>query len=298
MVKYLICIALFIVNPVAGQNPPEFNSQNAFQHLQAQCDFGPRNPNSEGHQQCLAYLTTEFQKYTKYVRHHKFSSPLQPGQKLVTMTNIIARFYPDQSPRIMLCAHWDTRPWADHDPNPANRTKPVPGAHDGASGVAVLLELARVFSEHQPGYGVDIVLFDGEDFGSYGDNNSWAIGSREFAQTQAHLFQPEYAILLDMIGDREQQIYKEQISLRYAPQLVDKIWKTAGNLGITEFIPSPGYEIIDDHLRLLNVGIPCVNIIDFDYEYWHTIEDTPDKCSATSLENVGRVLLALIYEHQ
>ncbi|MBD3291260.1 M28 family peptidase [candidate division KSB1 bacterium] len=300
MLKYLVTLAYIavFVNSVFGQKMPHFDAENAFAYLKTQCDFGPRYPGSAGHRECLKYLIDEFEKYTGHVRQQNFSYPMLNDQQPVTMTNIIASFYPDLTARIMLCAHWDTRPWADRDPNPENRSKPVPGAHDGASGVAVLLELSRILSENVPPVGVDIILFDGEDFGSYGNENSWAIGSREFAGKQAHLFEPLYAVLLDMIGDRDQQIYMEQISFRYAPQITNKIWQTAASLGITEFIPEPRYEIMDDHVRLLNAGIPCVNIIDFDYKYWHTVEDTPDKCSAASLENVGTVLLPLIYENE
>ncbi|MBN1155963.1 M28 family peptidase, partial [candidate division KSB1 bacterium] len=235
-------------------------------------------------------------KYADRVVRQPFSLPLRQGESQVAMTNFIANFNSDAQQRILLMAHWDTRPWADQDPDPANWSKPVLGANDGASGVAVLLEIARIMSITKPSYGVDILLVDGEDYGEYGDNESWAIGSREFARRKNPSYQPMYGILLDLIGDRDQQIYIESHSYRYARGIVDKVWNKAQELGIYEFIPEVRYEVMDDHVRLLEAGIPCIDIIDFDYPYWHTIQDTPDKCSAQSLENVGRVVLELLYE--
>jgi glutaminyl-peptide cyclotransferase len=245
----------------------------------------------------LKFLTSELTKYADRVNQQHFRLPLGKGQNPVTMTNIIANFQLNNPSRILLCAHWDTRPWADQDPLTANRMKPVMGANDGASGVAVLLEIARLIKLNPPPYGIDIVLFDGEDSGTYGDNDSWAVGSKEFAKRKPHDYNPMYGILLDLIGDKDQQIYIEANSNRYAPHIVNKIWHKADELGITTFIPDIGYEVMDDHIRLLEAGILCVDLIDFDYPYWHTTEDTPDKCSPESLENVGRVILSIIYEN-
>lgn len=294
MRKIILIIFCFIVN-CKSQSLPQFDAQKAFSYLQQQCDFGPRNPGSAGHQACLEFLTAELKKYAERVTHQTFRYPLRPGENVVAMTNIIANFQSNNTRRILLLAHWDTRPWADQDPNPENHHKPVLGANDGASGVAVLLEIARLIHLQPPPYGIDIVLVDGEDYGSYGNNDSWAIGSREFARHKNPNYNPQFGILLDLIGDKDQQIYIEQNSYRYAPEIVDKIWKKAEQLGIVEFIPEPRHDIMDDHIRLLEVGIPCVDIIDYDYAYWHTIEDTPDKCSPQSLANVGRVVLAVIY---
>jgi len=294
---FLITLLIFFfAGGCQGQTVPSFDEQKAFSYLEKQCEFGPRNPGSAGHKKCLAFLTAELRKYADRVSHQSFCYSLRPGQTPVTMTNVIANFQSTNTDRILLCAHWDTRPWADEDPNPSNRNKPVLGASDGASGVAVLLEIARLIHLYPPPYGIDIVFFDGEDYGVSGDNDSWAIGAREFAQRKSPSYNPQFGILLDLVGDKDQQLYMEGNSLRYAPEIVDRVWKKAEQLGVIEFISENGYEIMDDHIRLLEVGIPCIDIIDFDYQYWHTVEDTPDKCSPQSLANVGRVVTAVIYE--
>jgi len=275
---------------------PEFNQNNAYNFLKKQCDFGARVPGTEAHKKCKNYLVETLRKYTRQVTEQPFQTRIKSNKSPVTCYNIIANFNTENSRRILLCAHWDTRPWADRDPNPANHNKPVMGASDGASGVAVLLEIARVINILKPKYGIDIVLFDAEDFGSYGNNDSWALGSKYFAQTMASRYQPEYGVLLDLIGDADQQLYIEHNSYQYARDIVDIIWNKAQDLGISEFIPELKHDVYDDHLNLLQAGIQCIDIIDFDYEYWHTIEDTPDKCSPQSLGNVGKVLVELLYE--
>ena len=212
------------------------------------------------------------------------------------MTNVVASFSLQKTERILLCAHWDSRPWADQDPNSENRDQPVLGANDGASGVAVLLEVARHIQLAEPKYGVDIVLFDGEDSGLPGQPDSYALGAQHFAKNKDFRYRPKFGILLDMVGDKDLQIYQEENSVNYAPQVVERIWNRAQGLGSSSFFASSGYQVTDDHLPLLNVGIPCVNLIDFDYEYWHTLADTPDKCSPESLAEVGRLILSLLYE--
>lgn len=291
---YLICVLL--VASCRGQGNPVFDEAAAFRHLERQCAFGARVPGTTSHLQCRDYLVTELKKYTSRVTLQPFQVTLQPGTPVVTAYNIIANFHPEKKRRMLLCAHWDSRPWADRDPQASNHKMPVPGANDGASGVAVLLEIARIIDRSVPQYGVDIVLFDAEDLGSYGQNDTWALGSRQFARNLVRSYHPEMGILIDMIGDSDQQLYIEQNSHKYARQMVEKVWTTAQHLGITEFISEVGPDVYDDHLSLLEVGIPCIDIIDFDYSYWHTTADTPDKCSPRSLGNIGRVLLALLYE--
>ena len=279
----------------SGQSAPPFDEQSAFNYLVKQCDFGPRNPGSVGHENCKDYLIKELRKFAERVSEQPFQHTFGPNRQTATMTNIIANFNLSNSDRILLCAHWDTRPWADHDDNPEKSNTPIIGANDGASGVAVLLEIARIIRTNIPKYGVDIILFDAEDCGNEGETNSWAVGSQEFAKHKDPRYHPRYGILVDLIGDADLQIYQEQYSLNYAPDLVEKVWLKAEELGIIEFIPSPKYMVNDDHLPLLDVGIPCIDIIDFDYPYWHTTQDTPDKCSPESLGKVGRVVLSLLY---
>ncbi|HEX9971425.1 MAG TPA: M28 family peptidase [bacterium] len=289
-------IFLMLISSCGGQSIPDFNEQNSFQYLEKQCEFGARVPGTEAHLKCRDYLVATLRNYSNQVTLQPFQATMPTSNKPITCYNIIANFYPNQTRRVLLCAHWDTRPWADRDPNPANHQKPVLGANDGASGVAVLLEIARIISIVPPKYGVDIVLFDAEDFGMYGQNDTWALGSKQFAKNVVKNYHPEFGILLDLIGDADQQLYIEQNSYRYTRSVVDKVWDIAQQLNIHEFIPDARYEVYDDHLSLLEIGIQCIDIIDFDYQHWHTISDTPDKCSPESLDNIGRVLLAVLYE--
>lgn len=286
----------YMLSSCQSQVIPDFNDQNAFQHLEKQCEFGPRVPGTEAHIKCRDYLLETLRKFADRVQQQPFQETIEPDKNRVTCYNIIANFHSDKKRRVLFCAHWDTRPWADRDPNPANHKKPVPGASDGASGVAVLLEIARIIDITPPKYGVDIVLFDAEDFGTYGQNETWALGSKQFAQHMVSSYHPEFGILLDLIGDADQQLYIEQNSYKYARAIVDRVWKMAEQMGIAEFIPEVRFDVYDDHLNLLEIGIPSIDIIDFDYKYWHTVEDTPDKCSPRSLDNVGRVLLGILYQ--
>ena len=274
---------------------PEFDQAGAFQFLEKQCAFGPRDPGSEGHAKCLQYMINELERNGGHVQKQPFLFTLPGTNRTMTLTNIIATFG-DEEPPVMLCAHWDTRPWADADPNPVNRSRPILGANDGASGVAVLLELARIFKENPPSRKVMLVFFDGEDSGLHDQNDTWCLGSQYFARNIDQLVWPEYAVLIDMIGDRDLHLYKEGYSRDYVGDLVAKIWNRAHGLGLYAFEDQTMGYIIDDHLQLLKVGIPAVDLIDFDYPYWHTLDDTPDKCSAASLGTIGTLLLHLIYE--
>jgi hypothetical protein len=291
--------------PAATQQPaergtPVFDGNTAFQFLTAQTAFGPRVPNTQSHQQCLAYIQSELQKYADTVTLQSFSCP---GYEKTTLqlTNVLASFNNAAFTRILLLAHWDSRPRADQDPDPKRMDQPVPGANDGASGVAVLLEIARHLKAQPPKIGVDILFTDGEDYGKEHDLSNYFLGSKYFA---AHLpggFRPMFGILLDMVGDNQLQIPKEPNSLRYAPDVVDLVWSTARDLGVYQFADVTQRPVADDHLPLNEAGIKTIDLIDFDYpddsnRYWHTTQDTPDKCSAGSLEAVGKVLLTVIYQ--
>ena len=278
-----------------GGQVPEFDGDRAFAYLKQQCAFGPRHPGSEGHRQCLSFMVEELRGNADAVVKQPFLFTNPRSGETFSLNNVIASFG-SRGERILLCAHWDTRPWADSDPDPANREKPILGANDGASGVAVLLEMAHILKAHPPPMGVDIVLFDGEDSGLQGRDDTWCQGSRHFARNKRTGYFPEYAILLDFVGDRDLHFPVEANSLRYAPDVVDRVWSKAESLGLTVFDRSVGHEMIDDHLELLKVGIPAVDIIDFDYPYYHTLEDTEDKCSPESLGIVGTLLVHLIYE--
>jgi hypothetical protein len=276
-----------------------FSGKRAHQYLLRQTGFGPRGPGLAGHDRCLRFLQTELGGLAESVRNQEFAHTLKNG-KSILLTNVIASFNPGAAHRILLSAHWDTRLWADKDPDVRNHTRPIAGANDGASGVAILLEIAQQLKAHPPSTGVDMIFFDGEDLGTTGIPGSFCQGSRYFAKNKTQDYQPRFGINIDMVGDRELTIYREQNSQRLAPQVLEQVFATARRLKITQFVDAQGAEVSDDHLPLNEAGIPTINLIDFDYpdetnRYWHTMSDTPDKCSAASLEAVGTVLLDIIY---
>ncbi len=322
-VKKVLCVSLFFLvmtgcsqnhsNPPASSSGapasqpsaeqavsiPQFSGSSAYSYLVKQTSFGPRNPNSSGHEACLAYLTTTLQGLADTVQPQPF---VQQGYgEQLRLTNIFARFRPAASARILFLAHWDTRPRADNDADKRLRDQPILGANDGASGVAVLLELASLLKKSPPPIGVDILLVDGEDYGKEGDNSLYLLGTRQFARSMPPGYAPRFAILLDMVGDTFLELPKEQNSIQYAPDIVELVWTTARNLGVRQFVDATGEAIIDDHLPLNDVGIKAIDIIDFNYpdqsnRYWHSHDDTPDHCSAESLEAVGSVITAVTYQ--
>jgi glutaminyl-peptide cyclotransferase len=285
-----------------GSRQGKFDSARAYRSLVKQTQFGPRDPGSAGHERCLKYLSNELSKYADVVLPQTFSYPV-PKWKSVQLTNLFASFNRRAANRIFISAHWDTRPWADQDPEKKNWTKPIIGANDGASGVAIILELARQLRQFPPTIGVDLVLFDGEDLGTSGIVGSFSIGAQHFAKNRPPGFNPRFGINIDMVGDRNLEIEREQNSERLAPEIQNLIFSTARRLSLPGFVDSPGNEITDDHLPLNDAGIPTVDLIDFKYpdgsnKYWHTMADTPDKCSAESLGAVGTLLLEIIYIQQ
>ncbi len=278
--------------------PPTFDGGRAYDLLVQQCDLGPRNPGSAGHRAAIDFLSSELKKWADSVETDAFTYRDAKVDTVVALTNIKGVFNARATERILLCAHWDTRPYADQETDPKKRTQPIPGANDGASGVAVLLEVARVLRQIPPVKGVDIVLFDGEDYGRglNGDVSDYFLGARRFAAVSKGKYAPRMGILLDMIGDKDLTIYHEGNSNRTYPDHVARVWQAAATLGYRQFIHQDKYTISDDHLPLIEAGIPCIDLIDFDYPPWHTTGDTPDKCSAQSLKAVGDVVLKVVYE--
>lgn len=278
---------------------PKFSGTNAFEYLKVQTAFGPRNPNSPGHAACLTYLVSTLKGFADQVRLQEFVQAGYDGEKL-RLTNIVASYKPDAPARLLLCAHWDSRPRAEHDENLSRRNEPISGANDGASGVGVLLELARLLKETPPAIGVDLVLFDGEDYGKDGDHALYLIGSRYFARNKPVDYLPRFGILLDMVGDTYLDLPKEANSMKFAPDIVSLVWNTARELGISQFLEEKGEEILDDHVPLNEAGIKTIDIIDFNYpddtnRYWHTHQDTPGHCSPESLGAVGTVITHVVY---
>jgi len=276
--------------PASGRIP-EFDENRAFAHLTRQVDMGYRVPGAPGHRRTLEYLRETLERHADSVYVQPFS--VTNADTIMYMSNIIGYFKGGSSETLLLGAHWDTRLWADEDPNPASRRTPIAGANDGASGVAVLLELARILGETQPPRNIEIVFFDGEDQGDICDL-SWCMGSAFYAR-RLKTNRPDRAIVVDMIGDRDLEIWVEANSEKYAYGMVRKVWSAAEDLEVSQFRRKTKYTMYDDHVPLIEKGIPAIVIIDFDYPHWHTLEDTPDKCSPQSLGAVGRVLTAVVY---
>jgi hypothetical protein len=271
---------------VSAQEAPaslSFDGQRAYTDVLTQVAFGPRIPGTEGHAKVVEWIRGELVRAGWQVEVQESEALGHPIQ------NIVAR-KSEAGPQIILGAHYDSRIFADRDPDPANRLKPVPAASDGASGVAVLLELARTLPQNTAN--VWLVFFDAEDNGRI-PGWDWILGSREFVSRNT--LQPRAVVIVDMIGDADLNIYKEQNS---NPEITDEIWNTAKDLGFEDrFIPSYKHSILDDHTPFLEAGIPAVDVIDFDYPYYHTTQDTPDKVSAASLDVVGKTLWTWITQH-
>ncbi len=282
--------------PRTAGGSPTFDAPRAFAYLEKQCQFGPRPPGTAAHRKTQAYLFAELQKYadTVVLQPHEFKT----DTATLHLNNILAEFGKVGSETLLLAAHWDTRPMADRDAAPENRNKPILGANDGASGVAVLLEIARILKAYPPPRRIIIVLFDGEDYGRTTDN--MFIGSRFFANAlTTRIYQrwkPDYGILLDMVGDKDLQLPIERFSWNANREFAEALWHRARELGLGVFQHRIGPAIMDDHVPLIQAGIPMVNVIDFTYPYWHTLEDTVDKCSPKSLEIVGTLVLSVIYQ--
>ncbi|MCP4580020.1 MAG: M28 family peptidase [candidate division Zixibacteria bacterium] len=298
LVEGVLLYSLFAISCIVGcgsSSIPEFNKDKAFNYLVKQCDFGPRVPNSEAHRLCGDYLFDRLSANADICYRQKFSYYDSLRGDTLRLTNLISSFNKDNTThRVLLCAHWDCRPWADNDPDSSLHGRPVMGASDGASGVAALLEIADILKEKSPSIGVDIILFDGEDYGSSGAPDQWLLGSKYFAANIGS-YRPTYVLLLDLIGDTDLNIHKEYYSQTYAGSLVSRIWAAAAIDSAKHFHPDIVHSVYDDHIPFLELGIPAAVIVDMDYKWWHTVEDTPDKCSAESLAEVGRVVLRLLY---
>lgn len=276
---------------------PAFRSERAFALLEQQVGFGPRIPGSAGHRQQLEWMRAYLAERADTVIAQPFSHTTKGGETL-HMTNLLARFQPELAERVLLVAHWDTRPRADESRDPTERDLPVPGANDGASGTAVLFELAEMFRNQPPPIGVDLLLVDGEDYGPTTDD--MFLGARHFAANLPAGYAPLYGILLDMVGDREPRFLIEGFSNQYAPEVVRRVWEVARQKGYGDvFVDRETGAISDDHVPLNQGGIRTIDIIDFEYgpgnRYWHTPQDVPANTSAESLRIVGDVIAELIY---
>ncbi len=275
---------------------PVPDANRAYQYLKDVCKIGPRISGTvEMHQQ-QKFIAYHFTKLSAEVRYQEFDVEHPQTGAPVRMKNMIVSWHPDRKERILVCCHYDTRPFPDRETSAANRARPFIGANDGGSGVALLMELGHHMKSINPTLGVDFVFFDGEEL-VYSKDDKYFLGSEYFAtqyrDNPPENFRYEKGILLDMVADRNLNIFIEKNSYKYAPQVTRSIWETAKKLRVKEFINRRKYEIRDDHLPLNQIAkIPTCDIIDFDYPYWHKRNDLPAACSGQSMAKVGRVVLA------
>lgn len=304
MVAVLGYIALDTWGDRSGHSPPvqselrlediPFDGDRAYRYVKQLCELGPRPSGSEGMRRQQELLAEHFRKLGAQVEWQRFAIAHPVDGSRVAMANLLVRWHPERRERVLLSAHYDTLPFPMLDPhNPRGR---FVGANDGASGVAVLMELARHMPKLESRYGVDFALWDGEEF-IFDPSHEYFHGSRYFAEHYRRQpnrgYRYRWGVLLDMVGDKDLQIYQEgySVSWRDTRPLVEAIWATASRLGVREFIPKVKHYVRDDHLPLRNIaGIPTCNLIDFDYPAWHTQADTPDQCSPLSLAKVGWVV--------
>ncbi len=287
---------------------PRFERDSAFQFVAAQVAFGPRVPNTIAHARCQDWLVDKFKSYGLEVIGQPFTAKAFFGEELKGY-NIMARYRPELSKRILLAAHWDSRFHADSPLSKERRNEPIPGADDGGSGVAVLLEIARELQAHPADIGVDLLLFDAEDQGSDDDSNpqpeSWCLGSQYWSRNIVPPgYRPKYGILLDMVGAANARFPKEGISMQYAPQVVNKVWKLAKDIGYGNyFVKTKSGPITDDHYFVNTIAkIPMIDIINKSAAtstgfgaHWHTHDDDLEVINPRTLKAVGQTLLEVIY---
>ncbi|MDR0185707.1 M28 family peptidase [Prevotella brunnea] len=302
------------IDTMAVEKPVDikFNPDSAYAFTAAQCAFGPRVMNSAAHDRCEQWIISKFKQYGCEVMTQKADLKGYDGT-LLKSTNILASYNPQAQRRVMLCAHWDSRPWADNDPDSANHKKPVMAANDGASGVAVMIEVARLLqADSSLNIGVDFVCFDAEDWGipqwetNFQDTgDSWALGSTYFSLNLPQGFRPEFAVLLDMVGGEAAQFYREGISKQFAASVVDMVWAAAKVAGYGSYFPdADGGMITDDHYPMnRNANIPTIDIIPYYPDCpqstfgptWHTVNDTMEHIDKATLQAVGQTLIQLLY---
>jgi Zn-dependent M28 family amino/carboxypeptidase len=292
---------------------PDFNADSAYHYIEKQVAFGPRVPNTPAHEACARWLEAKMDSLGADVIVQEGKVTAFDNSTL-RIKNIIAQYQPQKNNRILLFAHWDTRPFADYDPDPAMRNKPIDGANDGGSGVGVLIEIARHLKDHPTYPGIDIIFFDAEDYGTPNHldvpykEDTWCLGSQYWGKNpHKKRYYARYGILLDMVGAEGARFYQEQASLSMAPDLVDHIWNTAASIGYGSFfIFQKGGYITDDHIYVnKHTGIPAANIIQYDPStrtsfgsYWHTHDDTMENIDRQTLKAVGQTVLEVIYKNR
>lgn len=294
-------------------NVPAFNADSAYQYIQTQADFGPRVPNTAAHKACGEYLAKKLEAFGAKV-YNQHTDLVAYDNTILKARNVIGAYNPESKRRVLLCAHWDSRPYADQDADKTKHHSPILGVNDGASGVGVLLEVARQLQQQAPAIGIDLIFFDAEDYGTPSfhqgtyKEDTWCLGSQYWGRVP-HVdgYNARYGILLDMVGGKSATFYKEMFSQRTAGKQVKKIWDTAHRLGFGNFFPKgQGTEVTDDHIYVYNLRqIPCVDIINYDPncdtgfgDFWHTTGDTMEVIDKSTLNAVGQTLLEVIYNEK
>ena len=294
---------------IVTSKAPTFEADSAYTYVANQVAFGPRVPNSKAHKQCGDYLAAELTRFGAQLYVQETNLKAYDGT-LLEARNLIGSYNPEQSKRVLLFAHWDSRPYSDHDPDPANLRKPLDGADDGASGVGVLLEIARQLGQQAPSIGVDILFCDAEDYGTpeFVDDykpDTWCLGSQFWAKNpHVKNYKAEFGILLDMVGGKGATFFREYQSKRSAAPILEMVWSKARDLGYGKyFINADGGAITDDHQYVISGrGIPSIDIINYDPDtetgfapYWHTQQDNMDNIDRETLKAVGQTVLEVIY---
>jgi hypothetical protein len=283
----------------AAPKPAPIDGERAYGYLKAICAIGPRPAGSEANTRQRNLVAGHFKKYGAQVREQPFRARDPRTGAAVAMANLIGSWFPDRTERVVIAAHYDTRPFPDRDPRPDRQRDPFIGANDGASGVALLMEIAHHLNDLPTPWGVDLVLLDGEElvYGSNAAIEDYFLGAKHFGRTykaerRGGKNPSRYVagMVLDMVGDRDLKIEQEEHSLQLAGRLVREVWSVAQRLEATSFRNQVGSGVYDDHLALNDAGIPTIDIIDFDYPQWHTADDLPEYCSGASLAEVGRVV--------
>lgn len=319
----LACLLLSCGNKGAGDQltgtvseadaAPGFDADSAYVYVETQVGFGPRVPNTEAHRLCGDYLVSELKRFGAVTFVQDMVLTAYNGERL-SCRNIVGSYCSENKKRVLLFAHWDTRPFADQETDPVKQRTPIDGADDGASGVGVLLEIARQLGLRNPEVGVDIIFFDAEDYGvpefekaTHYVPDSWCLGSQFWAKNPHQPgYRAEYGILLDMVGAHHASFYKEYTSMRYSARTVERVWNTARDLGYGKFfINAEGGSVLDDHHSVIERGIPSIDIINYDPErdlgfaaYWHTHNDTMKNIDRETLKGVGQTVLEVIYKEK
>lgn len=271
-----------------------FDGNRAYEWVKRQVAFGPRTPGTAAHDSCFAMLVAALRKNADVVETDSFHYHAPELDKDLRLMNVMARFRPSEKRRVLLAAHWDTRPWADRDPDSTRRNQPILGANDGGSGVGVLLALAEQLHRRAPGIGVDLALFDGEDLGTDTNPSGFFRGSKRYLEWRATEPAPLFVVVIDMVGRKDASFYWEGNSYNRSSNIVLLLWNRAKDLGERQFRSGVKFTIADDHVPFLEADIPAIDVIDFDFPAWHTHKDDLSAVDPSTMEAVGRVLVDLV----